>query len=529
MNRFHKISKQLFDSYGLREQIKKIGYKGSSEGCIVFNAVGAYLPDVNPEHYLAYLMACDGFQVKILMDDFQLEHWEYFLRTHSDDDYKFHKTLKNRILRGGYGFLSNKIFSHPNIEIVRYSTILKTIREDLPLNQGDRNHAESSVRKYFQSGEMRWEDPAYTMFFEVCLKNCQISKKVARYVEQHLKPNLYVTSHGIYSVWGPALDYLKSKGQSCLVYYPSVYRPQRISIYENTVNFITNDRSWETFRKTALSAEQKLQVEEYFRSRISGGAIDTRRYYKGMETWTLPKIEKGNAKHTFALFPNVIWDGDIVQRNTLFKSAIDWIVATVKFFSSHPESHLVLRIHPSEATILTYSQKLEPMIRARVPHLDQIKNISIISSDVKLNTYEFILHHVDVGLVFDGMIGLELPYLNKPAVLAARSRTYGSGSAFEPKTPEEYFEMLSAPADLIAKFKQQDHRENFLKFSYWYLFDRCYSLPVYNEKVYAYIDYQSKAPQLNPAINPEVSRTVDHLAGYALKRNSTPGRFESGE
>ena len=56
-----------------------------------------------------------------------------------------------------------------------------------------------------------------------------------------------------------------------------------------------------------------------------------------------------------------------------------------------------------------------------------------------------------------------------------------------------------------------------LKFSYWYLFDRCYSLPLFNAKVYAYVDYHPDVQKIDPAFNPEVRRTIEHLASYVLK------------
>src|SRR5207253_6708003 len=172
---------------------------GDQQGCIVFNVVGCYVPELNPEHYLAYLMACDGYKVKILMDDFQLEHWDYLLQTKSNDDYLWHKSLKNRILRGGHGLLSNLVFSHPGIEVINYSTILKEYPDDLLLTKSDTNHAESSVRKYFQAGAMDHSDPAQLEFYKVCLRNCQISKKVGYYIDAKIKPDLYVSSHGQYS------------------------------------------------------------------------------------------------------------------------------------------------------------------------------------------------------------------------------------------------------------------------------------------------------------------------------------------
>jgi hypothetical protein len=518
INRFVFYSKRLGEYQALRQKIKKITYQGKNEGCIVFNTVGCYITDLHFEHYLAYLMACDGYRVKILMDDFQLEHWDYLLESKAKDSLKFHKSLKNKILRGSYAFFSRLVFAHPNIEVIHYSKILQKIPHlESPLSQSEKNHAESSVRKYFQSGEMNLQNLNHKRFYDLTLKNCEISRKVAMYIDLFLKPDLYFTSHGFYSVWGPAYDYLKEKNYQALVYYPSPYRAQQLLFYDNTYHYMTQDRDWQNFKNHALTIHQRSTVDEYFKSRFLGKASDTKIYFKGMKNTLALKLDKTDVKCTFALFPNVIWDGDVVERNTVFKGPIQWILETISFFEKNPALHLILRFHPSEATFFTMSRKLEHIIREKVPHLSEIKNITVISSEENVNTYEMIEKFVDVGLVFDGMVGLELTYLKKPVILAAQSRLSGSGVGFEPKSQKEYFDLIKNYEELKLIFDSGKFRENLFRFAYWHLFEHCFTLPILDKDTYAFIRYGDDITPIDPALDIETRKTINYLSATAKR------------
>jgi hypothetical protein len=360
-----------------------------------------------------------------------------------------------------------------------------------------------------------FNDPVQKNYYEICVQNCRASKRVALYVEKFLKPDLYVHSHGFYSVWGPANDYLKSKGFKVLVYSVSPYRGQQLLIYDTTIHFITQDHTWRKFREHTLTPLEKKSVDEYFAQRFNGRAYDTNIYYKNIESYAKRGVDNKTAKYTFALFPNIIWDGDVIERNTLFKGPVEWICETVKFFEKNPHLHLILRFHPAEATFHTTSKKLESIIRERIPALDQIKNISVISSHEKVNTYDFIKDTVDVGLVFDGMIGLEMPYMGKPVILSAQSRLSGANVGYEPKSVQEYLGLLSDPQKLLEDFKNGPYRENLYKYAYWYLFQQCYKLPVLSPTNVGRVKYCKDPKELDPVYDPEILKTVQYISDCA--------------
>jgi hypothetical protein len=262
-----------------------------------------------------------------------------------------------------------------------------------------------------------------------------------------------------------------------------------------------------------------MVVESYFKERFFGRQLDTSLYYRNIEKLKVPKISKADGTFTFGLFPNVVWDGDVNDRNTLFKNSLEWITETVEAVRQNPKINLIIRFHPGESTYHSSSLKLEEIIRSKIPDIDQIKNLKLISSDEKINTYAFIKENIDIGLVFDGMVGLELPFLETPAVLAAQGRNTGSDVAFEPKTKAEYLNLLSRPEDLISKFKKGNFRDNAMKYSYWSLFEHCYSLPILSDNTYCYSDLRRKAFDLDPATAPDVLKTIKYLSSYAGKKD----------
>jgi hypothetical protein len=504
-------SRRLIDCYSLRQQIKTISYRGNKTGCIVFNTIGCAVADVDAEHYLAYLLALEGYEVKLLMDDFQMPHWEYILKIKSSSDYKFHRSLKNRFLRGGYGLLSQLIFKHPRVEIIPYSKILKTYPGKFQLTEKEQNHAASSVRKYFQSGETDLNNPEHQNYYEESLKNVEISKKAAKYIDEIIKPDLFFTSHGFYSAWGAAKDYLEGKGYPVIIYYPCGYREQHVLMFENTGYSLTKDLSWVRFREKRLKKLQVDQVDDFFSRRLQGTSQDNNLYYQGFSDHKSLAVNKGSAHLTLGLFPNIIWDGDIIERNTIFKSPVEWIVSTISFIEQNPNLHLVLRFHPAEATYYTTSRKLESIITEHVPHLSSIKNITVISSDQKIKTYDLLRDHIDVALVYDGMVGFEAPYIGKPVILAAKGKLLGAGVGFEPESKKDYFELLADSAKCVRLFSEGPYRENLYKFASWFFFEQCFRVALFDEIKYAYIQYTPKSRSLDPTYDSELRRLIGYF------------------
>ncbi|MDP6585594.1 MAG: hypothetical protein QF535_13135, partial [Anaerolineales bacterium] len=79
------------------------------------------------------------------------------------------------------------------------------------------------------------------------------------------------------------------------------------------------------------------------------------------------------------------------------------------------------------------------ILREKFHNLNNQDNIQLIPPDAGINTYEFIKDNVDVGLVYDGHLCLELPYLGIPTIVAGNGKFAApTGFNYHPSSYNDY-------------------------------------------------------------------------------------------
>ena len=149
------------------------------------------------------------------------------------------------------------------------------------------------------------------------------------------------------------------------------------------------------------------------------------------------------------LAPNVIGDSSLLNRETIFSSLRTWMKSIITYFKNNPDKKLIIRAHPAEVWVADYKLKI------RIGELAQelckdIPNIFILDGRDKTNTFS-LLPYARVGLIWLSSVGFDMVIRGLPVIAAAEPKYAGLGIVEEPKTQEEYFEMLNA-------FMQTQHR-----------------------------------------------------------------------
>ncbi|MBI3554724.1 MAG: hypothetical protein HY074_00500, partial [Deltaproteobacteria bacterium] len=491
----------------LRRKIRRISHSDSKSGHIVFNTVSYYNFDAFiGENYCAYLLACCGYTVTMLIDDFQMAQGEIIQVTHGPDDYRKYNSFKNRLYRAVYILMIRGVFRHPRIKVTRYSRLLQKAGPKLELTKADQRHVDASVLRYFQSAKVDLNDAGEKKYHDATTENARISKTIGRYVASQLNPDLFFTTHGIYASWGPAYDQLREHAIPCLIYGWGSYLWPTVHVTNTSFFYMSESDLWLEFQGRKLGEAELLRLDDYFAKRFGGKAIDTSMYLRGVDADAHVEIDTSPAGHVIGMFPNVIWDANLPERNIVFENAVDWIVKTIRFVETRPELHLIVRYHPSEATLMSYAKKMGPLVEARIPNLASIKNVTILPSNAKVRTYTLLKDYVDIGLVYESMLGLELPYLGIPVLTVAKSRYRGVGNSFEPRNEEEYFRLLGQPEKLLSDFKAGTFRERAIFYAYFYLFESAWPLPIFDEKRYSQVNFEVDVKELDPAFNQKITK-----------------------
>lgn len=468
----------------------------------------------------AKIFAQRGNKIYLILDDGCLLHW---------DSVRFNQSNTSKaltpFLEKGIAYYINKIdfyiklwtYSDKNIEYIYYSDIQEKIKNKDHFDIDLEYYARSSTIRYYENTDLDFESHNVKKYFEESVNVSQNSLIIGKYIKEFLDPDYFINNLGIYSCMGPCNEYLRREGYNTKIYCRSAYRDYHLIIDKEKAQILSRSEKWESFKRKPFSNKARKKAERFMKSRLSHDTSDTKIYFKNSSS-TIDYKLKDESKITFGVFPNVVWDGDERERNVIFDDVVNWLIELVDHFQKIDRYNLVIRFHPSEATFFTNSKKLETIIRERLPDIDSYDHIYLVSSKSNLNTYKMIDEKIDIGMVYDGMLGLELPILGKPVIFAGKGaidKDYiMNGISIEDK--EDYFKVLDSPETIIEKFNadKEEWKRKALKYIYWYVFKNTFYSPTANELGKGFGDFSLNhfsKKELNPLENKRFAKTINEF------------------
>ena len=457
----------------------------NEEGYFIFNTVRNITPIMHIEFFLAFSLAKFGKKCIVILDNGTLEHWDSI---HDINVLGPLTPLRSGFFKRAYTrfnrLLIKKIYSHKHIEFVYLDELLfKANKLNLDISNYKaiiESCSKSSCRR-FSSNLDFWSNYKDQDYYKMSYRNSLKFALVASYLIKNYKIEKLITSHGIYSCWGVMFKIFKEQGIKSLMYSELIYKPQHILISDTPHQKISSSDEWldiSSSKNLYLSPSQHRRIDTFFKNRLSYLGSDAD-YYFDQTKIQLPKLDLKNNGVVFGLFPNVVWDGDFEEVHGCFNSILDWVIQTVEQIKD-TDNTLIIRCHPAEENFHGDSPKLEPMLREAMPDINLYKNIVIISSNFKLDIYNFIKKNIDIALIYDGMLGLEISYINKPVITVGKGRYSGSYFSEETNTKSDYLKLLKNPNELIALFIEEKklRTARLLRFAHWYLYEKSFFLPI---------------------------------------------------
>ena len=423
-------------------------------GVAVVNA-GRCTQTTDLELHHAHLLARMGLTVYVLIDDGVLEHWDssqvhsvkYYSPYRAKWQIRWPAVIRRRLMTWAY--------RTGDFHVLPYSAMIGRDTNALPVDSRDESYAISSTKRFFVTGVLDLEGE-HAEYYAKTVRNCAVSRAVGEYVRDVLRPNLYLSSHCIYSVWGPAYNVIKEAGIPILEFHVLGNVKESFQLTDQYIQRLSESTDWQEFnRRTVEDVEVAALGKAVLDKRVNHEMYDVKEYYpEGVESADVRPPEQSDGGKVFAMFPNVIWDGDLPERNIMFNNVIEWCTFTVDALRD-TRHRLCIRFHPAEDTRHRGSLKLEEILRQRIPDLDRIPNLTIIGSGVKLDTYSFARQHVDVGLIYDGTLCLELTHLGIPVIACTNGLFTLDEVAYKPATCEEYRQWLRSPEIVTDRFAEE--------------------------------------------------------------------------
>lgn len=459
--------------------------------CYLFVTVRSFSFVMHQELFLANILARNGAKVIVLLDDGNLPHWDTFQLHESGNPSNSSVTLRNKLTRDLFLIL----YHHPSIKVVYTSSLIKRkggeTFEQQTLDKGDELNAISSVRRYFECGYYDEKDKEHQAYYQKTVINIKMMKLFSKCLLEDYQFDAVITSHGIYSIWGTAYNYFKSKGINVYVYGPHAYRNCHTHFTDTLAQTLSKDTSCIEYLKSGtLNENIKKIVDDYFLARRNHTTKDTSIYYSWMNKQENLSIDRKDKKTiNYGMFPNIIWDGDIAQRDTIFNGMLDWMIKTIDYFLTHQDNNLTIRFHPAEATLWKDTAKLSDTILKLYPKIEEAPNITLIKAEQQIDTYSFVKDNIDVGIIYDGILSLELTHMHVPVISPSCNRYTGGTFVLNPESQQKYFELLETFP--FEGYFTEEKEEEFYKYSYWYLYLSAYMMPIYSEKQYGKVQYDN--------------------------------------
>lgn len=515
--------KQLVDTWRdarrLRRILAEVPQRQSTRKRVVFHTAKQDFLFLIKEGFLAHTLARLGARVHMILDDGISPHWE-----HGKYDYRRqglgegNPLRQSSILKRAFVKLRLKLIlsslAHQNLQINTYSQLLaKDLPEEAVASGIDHSkYALESTVRYFRSSDLDFSNPDTIAYQQQSEENSRISLKIARAIYHLIQPDVYVCSHGFYSLWGAAYRYLQSRGIRGIVWNGHSTAGHIRLIADSYLMPLNDTREWQEFSRQSLTPEMQAWTEAYFQQRFAFNTRDTKIYYEIVDDTVELDLENYNGK-VFCAFPNVSWDACITEKNIGFNGLLDWLKETALYFLQHQDQQLIIRFHPSEATMLKGSVKLQKILEQHLPQITAAKNIHLIDSERRIDTYQLIRKYVDIGLVYDGTLALELPYLKVPVIQAGRGVFNCEGIQTAAETRKKYLEMLQQPEKVIADFNDNYSHiyQHLMKYAYWFYRDSGYFHPLRTGVV-----EQAEVTATNFEDHPAFRRTLEKILGEPI-------------
>ena len=271
------------------------------------------------------------------------------------------------------------------------------------------------------------------------------------------KPTIIFSHLNVYSDWEPYYKYFGSKNVqlNTLSISPFNYHAQLLN-YADLFSSSERFNKWLQSRQNKhLTDLEKDELSILLSSRFAGKATVFEQYgFFDSKTSVSSHLNIDSQKNNIFLFSNVFWDVGITHDDALFKDVISWVLDSIEFISNSSTSHLYIKPHPAEKydSGATSAKGVIDYIFERFPVLPS--NVTIIYPEYKINTYE-LFPYIDKGVVYNGTLGVEMLVNNIPVVACGRGPYSGSNLVIEPKSMDEYKNILTSEYQVFKPSKEQ--------------------------------------------------------------------------
>jgi hypothetical protein len=320
-----------------------------------------------------------------------------------------------------------------------------------------------SVIRYFYGGVP--EEPSYELdeirykYLVTVLTGFETSKGIY----DTWCPDIVFGNMEVYADWAPYHNYFLSSGAESCTVSMSQFNFKTLLMNQNDL-YRSNKRylTWLDNRNSSyLNQNEKQEIEDFVLNRFKGDSEDFKQYgYFDENNLAIQALNIDKNKKNIFLFSNVYWDVGMSEFGELYDGVLEWVISTIHLIKESPDIHLYIKPHPSEKFDVRSSKGVIDFIYSEFAELPS--NVTIISPEMKILTYD-LFKYIDIGLVYNGTLGLEMLFKDIPVVACGKTPYGGIDLVSEPQTKDDYKNILLGKIDLC-----KPSRKSILQFAYFY-------------------------------------------------------------
>ena len=399
-------------------------------------------------------------------------------------------------------YLENSDLEHVTIVAshVPYDTYRDFVYKDIHVGE----HAFASMLRATLRGVLLDDEPTRWLYHRY-LVSTMLAVDLTERAFAANKPERVVAIHGVYVTHGTLCEVARKHGIPVVVFgFP--YRQGTVWLshsdsYHRTLATESN-ALWENCQ---LTPEQGHAIDEYMASRQSGGRDYVTYHPNPIEDAQvlIKELDLDPTRPIISLFTNVIWDAQIYYDFNAFSNILEWLFATIEYFSQRPELQLVIRVHPAEVKGggMPTRQPIAPEVRQRFPTLPT--NVRLIPPESDLSSYT-LAEISQAALIYGTKMGLEIALRGIPVVVAGETLSRNKGFTYDISSAAEYFELLSRIETLPRNSPEMIERAR--RYAYYLFFRRMIDFPLLAVK--------------NATLSTGLRLNFDHLAQLEVGRDA---------
>lgn len=411
------------------------------------------MPLLETSHYqyyqilaLAKSLELRGAEVRVLVCDSAMDGCELKNSRRRDKDQCLSCRLNQRDLVGLFG-----------LDVVKLSSLL---------TDEDRERARSLAARLASSYPVRFEhkgveiigltNDSVTRFYygdvppegspELALQRTRhlytaiIGVEAAERLQAAWNPTALVGSMGVYADWGPYVQYYRKRGVPYHLVTMAPYDMRAVMVnYEDFYAGTERFTRWRATRSSEFLTDAEDAALDGFlaeRFAVGGGFEQKWGWFSGGDADSVSIARKSDETRNVFLFANLAWDVGINYEGTLFHDVTTWVLDTVGIVAERAGIHLYVKTHPEESYGSARTGRgIAEAISSAYPIMPA--NITIIPPELKIRPYD-LFPMIDVGVVYNGTIGLEMLLEGIPVVTAGAAPYGGNGLSDEPTDRDSY-------------------------------------------------------------------------------------------